>query len=98
MRAYCYASGLIEFGNKLPDGALPIAIGRAKPLRDFIEVQARHGYQSKVVDGRLTKICGTEHLLVPGVPEAEGGIAKVDALIAWCRWLNKCAPKGIVVL
>lgn len=27
--AYCWASGLIEFGNTLPEGALPIVTGIA---------------------------------------------------------------------
>lgn len=97
MRAYCWASGLIEFGRKLPDGALPIASGPAKPLRDFIEVRARHGYRTKLVDGRPTKIPGTETLLVPGIPEAADQSAAGDALFAFRQWLSKKPPRGIVV-
>jgi hypothetical protein len=37
MRAYCFASGQIEFGRSVPDGALQIAEGPAKQLRDWIE-------------------------------------------------------------
>lgn len=98
MRAYCYANGLIEFGDNLPEGALPIAIGRSKPLRDFSEAQARHGYQTEVVDGRPTKVKGTEHLLVPGIPEAEDDTARFEAFSTWLGWLRKTAPKGVDVL
>lgn len=97
MRAFCYASGLIEFGRKVPDGALPIARGPAKVLRDFIEGVARHGYQSAVVQGRPTKVPGTDHLLVPGVPEAPNDLAKIDALQAFCAWIGEKPPEGIDV-
>jgi len=98
MRAFCYASGLIEFGRTIPDGALPIAYGPARKLRPFIEVRARHGYKTSLVKGRPSKIPGTDCLLVPGVPEADGQVAAVDALRAWCDWLSKGAPKGVEVV
>jgi hypothetical protein len=97
MRAYCYSSGLIEFGRNVPSGALPIARGPAKSLRDFIEATARHGYRTRKVRGRPTKIPGTERLLVPGVPEASDQTAALDALLAWCAWIAKSAPGGIKV-
>lgn len=97
MRAYCWASGLIEFGRSIPDGALPIARGPAKALREFINDRARHGYRSEVVNGRRTKVPGTEHLLVPGVPEAKDGNAAVDALTAFRAWIGKKPPKGVIV-
>ncbi len=97
MKAFCYASGLIEFGEELPDGALPIASGRKKPLRDFIEVQARHGYSTRVVNCRPTKIPGTETLLVPVEPQAPDDGAGLDALHAWLDWCRKHAPKGVSV-
>ncbi|EEN2744569.1 host nuclease inhibitor protein [Salmonella enterica subsp. enterica serovar Enteritidis] len=55
--AYCWASGLIEFGNTLPEGALHIVTGSEKKVRDVVEVLARHAYNGE--------------LLVPGIPEAE---------------------------
>jgi len=55
--AYAWASGLIEFGNKLPDGALPIISGDELRIRELIDVWARHSRTN-------------EQLLVPGVPEA----------------------------
>jgi len=98
MRAYCYASGLIEFGSLVPSGALPIAMGPEKPLRDFIETMARHGYDTRNVKGRPTKIPGTECLLVPGVPEAPDQDKGLEAFQAWLAWIGKKPPKGVTVL
>lgn len=52
--AYCWASGLIEFGNTLPEGALPIVTGNEKQVHDVVTVLARHAYNGD--------------LLVPGIP------------------------------
>lgn len=61
--AYAWGSGLIEFGNTLPDGALPIAVAtdeqQAERMKAAIEVLARHG-----------KGASKGKLLVPGIPEA----------------------------
>lgn len=54
--AYCWASGLIEFGYFVPEGALPIITGKEKDVRDEVGVLARHAYNGD--------------LLVPGIPEA----------------------------
>lgn len=97
MRAYCYATGLIHFGRSVPDGALEIARGQARPLRAFIEVRSRHGYRTRKVKGRLQKIPGTDTLLVPGIPEAPNQHAALDALRGFCAWLRKGAPHNITV-
>ena len=97
MIAYCYASGLIQFGRKTPDGALAIAAGPAKPLRELIDARARHGYRTRKVKGRPTKIPGTDHLLVPGIPEAPDQDIAGDALAAFCKWIGEKPPKGITV-
>lgn len=97
LRAFCFASGHIEFGSRLPDGALPIAQGPAKVLRDYVEVHARHGYKTELVKGRLTKIPGSDMLLVPGVPEAPDQFTALDKLRDWAKWIAKSAPKGISV-
>lgn len=97
IRAFCYASGLIQFGRKVPDGALPIASGPAKDLREFIEGMSRHGYKTQRIKGRPTKIPGTDCLLVPGVPEAPNQSVGIDALLAWCDWIRTGAPKNILV-
>jgi hypothetical protein len=98
MRAFCYASGLIEFGRAVPDGALPIAHGPSRALRDFIETQARHGYRTRKVRGRPTKIPGSETLLVPGIPEAPDQFAALDALHGFLSWIAKNAPEGVVAV
>ena len=76
--AWAWQSGLIEFGRKVPEGALKFATGIDTALQERVGVLARHGKgQSK---GKL---------LVPGVPEAENDIEKVDAFIAWTEWCAK---------
>lgn len=87
MYAYCWATGLIQFGRTVPKGAIPIARGRDKPLRDRIDVLARHGKGAS--DGLL---------LVPGVPEAPESPddkLKGDALAAWIDWCAKLQSHGI---
>lgn len=73
MKAYCFANGEIGFGRTVPDGAVIIASGPAKKLRERLSVLARHAY-----DG--------ETLLVPGVPEAPSQEEGMTALLAWCKW------------
>lgn len=75
MRAYCFASGEIGFSRSIPDGALPIARGPAKLLRQKVCAVARHAY-----DG--------ETLLVPGIPEAPDQLAAVDALVRFREWIE----------
>jgi hypothetical protein len=87
MYAYCWASGLIQFGRKVPEGAIAIASGPAEPLRDAITTYARHG-----------KGASTGCLLVPGVPEAPESPEdklKGDALAAWLDWCAARRPDGI---
>ncbi|SBW11976.1 hypothetical protein KL86APRO_20381 [uncultured Alphaproteobacteria bacterium] len=75
MKAYCFADGTIEFGPRIPDGALPIAAGPDNTLRREIGVKARLAYNN-------------ETLLVPGVPEALDQMSGVNALIAWIAWAS----------
>lgn len=70
MMAYAWATGRIDFGQRMPSGALPIAKGPARKLRGVIAATARLSYDGKV-------------WLVPGVPEAPNENAAVDALIAY---------------
>lgn len=84
MRAWCWASGRIDFGRSVPEGALLIMSGPSKALRAFVEVRARHAY-----DGVT--------LLVPGVPEAPDQSAALDALHRWLDWNAEHAPAEIEV-
>jgi hypothetical protein len=97
LRAYCFASGHIEFGRKVPKGAIRIASGPAVELRDFICSVARHGYSTEIVDGRPTKIPGSDTLLVPGIPETKGQQAKGDKLEQWLDWIASHGPVDIAV-
>lgn len=98
MRAYCFASGLIEFGNRVPKGAIAFAHGPESILVDLVKSRARHGYQTRVIDGRPTKIPGSDTLLVPGIPEAPDQSAALDALHAWLKWASKKVPDGVEFL
>lgn len=97
MKAYCWASGLIEFGRGVPAGAIEIAQGRDKALRAFISGVARHGYKTRLVDGRTTKVRGTDHLLVPGVPEAPNQLVAAGALDRFLAWIGTRPPVGVTV-
>jgi hypothetical protein len=81
--AWCWASGLIEIGDKAPDnkadgGVIVIAHGPKNALKTVLEGVARHG-----------KGASAGVLLVPGVPEAANGSDAVDALTAWHDWCAK---------
>ncbi|EJY9246301.1 host nuclease inhibitor protein [Salmonella enterica] len=73
--AYCWASGLIEFGHTLPEGALPIITGNEKDVREYVEVLARLDYNG--------------NLLVPGIPEAPTQHEACDALVRFCRVIRE---------
>ncbi len=72
MYAHCYRSGEIKFSpeEELP-GLICVGSGEERKLRIVVGVCARHTY-----DG--------ETLLVPGVPEAEDGAAKLAAVEHFC--------------
>lgn len=85
MRAYCWRSGRIEFGTRVPDGAIQIAFGNAHSLRNLIGGTSRLAYDGKT-------------LLVPGVPEAQDGKAAGDALARYLEWIGKRSIDGVTVL
>jgi hypothetical protein len=67
LRGYTWRSGLIEFGARIPVGAMPIGASRDQSrLREIVIANARHGY-----DGSL---------LVPGVPEAVDDASALKAV------------------
>lgn len=73
--AYCWRSGLIEFGPVLPDGALELAssdLHDKQVMIDRVSVRARHGWDNS--------------LLVPGVPEAATDEEAISALLDWRSW------------
>mgnify|MGYP000849573698 FL=1 len=69
--AYCFQSGEIEFGPRVPNGALPIVDGPDADVHRVVTANARLAYDN-------------ETWLVPGIPEGEGeGDEKLDALFAF---------------
>lgn len=75
--AWCWASGLIEVGDEksAPSESIVIARGARSSLQAVLAVLARHGRDDSA-----------GQLLVPGVPEAKGQIAAVEALKEWVDW------------
>lgn len=85
MHAYCFASGEIQFGRKVAEGAILIASGPAATLRSAIAPAARLAYDN-------------ETLLVPGVPEAADQKAAGVALDRWVDWRREgWTDKGLTV-
>jgi len=89
MIAYCFASGLIEFAHNLPDGGLPIAEGRAEPLRSFVSGVAEHSryHRDALLVPRFT--CD-----VYGQPRQHENL---NALSDWLDWIGGHAPEGVKV-
>lgn len=73
--AYCYASGQIKIGTKVPVGALPIISGPENKLRAVIQGTARLARDNKT-------------LLVPGIPEAPNQEEALNALFAYIGWIE----------
>ncbi|MGN7832628.1 hypothetical protein ACTJI2_13560 [Pseudoxanthomonas sp. 22568] len=73
MIAFCWVNGQIEFGRRLPTGAIEVARGGQDVLEPAVRVLARQGYDGKT-------------LFVPGIPEAQSEKERLDALLAWMRW------------
>jgi hypothetical protein len=75
MKAFAWQSGLIEFGNRVPEGTLLIVEGPAKRVRSAVDVMARHSRTN-------------DQLLVPGIPEAETDDDKLDALLVFAAMVR----------
>lgn len=82
MYAYCFANGVIKFGQWVPKGAIKMAKGKAGPLRTVITATARLAYDSST-------------LLVPGVPEAPNQDEGLMALSKHLAWLSKRPITGV---
>jgi hypothetical protein len=92
MLAFCYASGHIDFGRRIPAGATVIARGPKDDLRKFIGANAR------TYTTRRGRNAGTVFLLVPGMPEATSPIIAVQRLEAWCKRISIETPRGVRVV
>lgn len=79
--AYCWRSGKIEIGERCPKTALPLFFGTPEDLKETIQGTARLAYDN-------------ETWLVPGVPEASGDDAAMDAVSEYVDWVcDGKAPK-----
>lgn len=69
LTVFAWAKGLLEFGYRVPDGALPVASSHDEErLRDLVDVWARHSRT-------------TDALLVPGIPESQSSDEALAALM-----------------
>jgi len=77
MIAYCWKSGQIEIGKRVPDGALPIIKGTRKFLESTIHGTATLAYDNKT-------------WLVPGIRTSSDPL---QALLDYTKWLTDRKPK-----
>lgn len=84
--AYCFASGHIDFGVTLPEGAIALALGEEKMVRDIIAGTAH-----------LSRL-DNETLFVPGVPEAQTQREGITAVARYIQWLGKSNQPGFRAL
>lgn len=72
--AWAWRSGLIEFGDEMPEGALPVISGDEMVVREVVEILANDSWRG---------------LVVPGVAWAVDGNAAVDLLIDFTRRVHR---------
>lgn len=82
MHAFCYASGHIGFGDRIPDGALPLAKGERDALIAHVSGMARHAREG-------------DRLFVPGMPEAVDDAAALEVMRTFVQDLTKNIPAGV---
>jgi hypothetical protein len=83
--AMCWRSGEIQVHPRMKKGAIAIAKGLPRKLREEMCGAARHAY-----DGQT--------LLVPGIPEADNDEQAFDALVKFIAWRKpSCERKGLTV-
>ncbi|KAF0810415.1 hypothetical protein A167_00695 [Alcanivorax sp. S71-1-4] len=81
VHAYCWRSGRIEIGDRVPEGANHIASGQEDMVRQQIQGTARLAYDNKT-------------FLVPGVPEASTEDEAITALCRYVQWLGQRNQPG----
>jgi len=79
--AYCWRTGQIGLGRRLPKGALPIVRHNGRKLRQVVEVLARWAYDNKT-------------MLVPGIPEAGSDVEALAALKRFAEQVKRRLPDG----
>lgn len=74
--AFCYASGLLRFGARLPKGAIALCRCDSEAEQEKVIALARTAYDNK-------------NLLVPGVPEADNHREGLEAVFRFTERLEK---------
>lgn len=74
--AYVWMSGLVEFSDKVPDGALLLSKGRTKKWENNITIKC---------SSSKTK---PTYYYIESIARTEDSNEKVDALIAFKDWLD----------
>ena len=75
LTAFCYRSGQIHFGPRLPQGTIPLAMGPAAQVRAEVAALAQPAGDGKT-------------LLVPGVPDAADATRALAALLRFGDEIN----------
>lgn len=71
--AYCFASGEIQLGKRVPGGAVVLVTGPRSELKREIDVVARLAYDNQTQ-------------LVPGLPESRSVESAIKAVVAFVKW------------
>lgn len=71
--AYVWRYGLVEFGSRIPEGAIKLLEGKGKKFIDSIKVKCQLAHDNK-------------SWLLPGVLEATTEDEAIDALLEFVRW------------
>lgn len=83
MKAYCWASGEVGFGNQVPEGAIFFAEGEGETFKERIQVLCRLAYPTYKNGVKQRPVW-----LVPGIPEAENEKEALEALYKFKDWLD----------
>jgi hypothetical protein len=81
LKAFCWATGLVQVDEATPEGALELASGPESVLKETLMAECRYSYAGDP--------------LVPGIPEATDGNSAVDAASEFSRRLQKCISRKL---
>jgi len=79
---YVWRSGVMRVGRQCPSGALALATGPERRLRQLMCARSRHAY-----DGRTR--------LLPGIPEADTEQQALKALNGFLDWMRSTPEPGV---
>ena len=88
--AYCWRSGLIEFGQSCPKGALPLAEGEKEEIESAVSALATHSYNDEYL---IPKSMEWVQALMDN-DQAAADKAAMDSLVYLKSRLDKTLEKG----